>query len=157
MRSCHAHGRKTSRQKGSVAIEFAIIFPLFLLIFYAIVSYSLLFVYKQGVHGLSADAVRQAISVERLNDGSLDEDAITLAVTSFVNEEAADWLGSSVALCSGGVTVEDDSIGVCVQATLDLPQMNFSKLLPGGSDGEAPADFKVPANNTVISTSSIRL
>lgn len=157
MRSCHAHGRKASCQQGSVAIEFAIIFPLFLLIFYAIVSYSLLFVYKQGVHGLSADAVRQAISVERLSDGSLDEDAITSAVTSFINEEASDWLGSSVALCDDNVTVEDDSISICVQATLDLPQINFSKILPGGNDGEDPADFKVPANNTVTSTSSIRL
>ncbi|GEK72290.1 MULTISPECIES: TadE/TadG family type IV pilus assembly protein [Halomonas] len=140
-----------------MAIEFAIIFPLFLLIFYAIVSYSLLFVYKQGVHGLSADAVRQAISVERLSDGSLDEGAITLAVTSFINEEAADWLGSSVALCDDDLVPSSDSVRVCVQASLDLPQINFSRLLPGGNDGEDSADFKVPANNTVTSTSSIRL
>lgn len=153
MTRCRSTTRVRPRQGGVVAIEFAIMFPLFLLIFYAIVSYSLLFVYEQGLHTLSADAVRQAIAVERDSDGTLNQSAIEAEVTDFISSDEAHWPASLASLCEGevgGISVENDpdSVRVCVQATLDLPQIDFK---PFG------IDVVIPAMTTVESRSSIRL
>lgn len=138
-------------QRGAVAIEFAIIFPLFLLIFYAIISYSLLFVYKQGLHTLSADAVRQAIAVERTSEGELDQAAITGVVGDFIDSDDASWPTGLAELCGGGgvdVDAASDTVSVCVEATLDLPQIDFNPLGIG---------VVIPGFTTVTSSSSIHL
>lgn len=140
------------RQGGSVAIEFAILFPLFLLILYAIVSYSIVFVAQQGLHSLSADAVREAVRVER-SGGELDATAIQSVVTGYVGGQAH-WPASLASLCSDGITVDGASnrvdvcveIGVGVGEALALPTLDL-------------LGIKIPAleNDRIVSTSSIRL
>lgn len=138
--------RGRRRHRGAAAIEFALVFPLFLMIFYAIVGYSLVFVYQQGLHTLSADAVRQAVAVER-HQGALDEAAIEAAVQAFIDEDDAHWPASLAALCNPGALVpRTDEVEVCVAIELGLPQLT----LPG-------IDIAIPHLTEVRSTSSIRL
>ena len=49
------------QQKGAVAIEFAFIFPIFFIIFYAIVTYGLIFAAQQTLTLAAAEGVRAAV------------------------------------------------------------------------------------------------
>ncbi|MDR5867048.1 TadE/TadG family type IV pilus assembly protein [Halomonas koreensis] len=138
-------GRRGHGQQGSVGIEFALVFPLFLIVFYAIVSYSLLFVYQQGLHTLSADAVRQALAVERKPDGTLDEAAIEAVVNGFI-EESAHWPGRLAERCNDDLVPSTGTVRVCVKIELGLVPLK----LPGSAIG-------IPHFTSVHSTSSIRL
>lgn len=51
------------RQKGAVAIEFAFVFPVFFLIFYAIVFYSLAFLVTQNFTLASEEILRSAMAI----------------------------------------------------------------------------------------------
>jgi Flp pilus assembly protein TadG len=51
-------------QKGAVAIEFALVFVIFLAVFYGLVSYSLPFVLMQSFHEATAEAVRRSVAVD---------------------------------------------------------------------------------------------
>ncbi|XKE44028.1 pilus assembly protein [Halomonas organivorans] len=144
--STRAGARHCRHQQGAVAIEFAIVFPLFLLIFYAIVGYSLAFVFQQGLHNLSADAVRVALAVER-EDGALDVTGIEAAVTAYLDAQAR-WPAEHARLCNPEalVDVAADKVEVCVELELGLPQLT----LPG-------IDLTVPHLTRVQSWSSLRL
>lgn len=48
-------------QKGAVAIEFALLFPIFFLIFYAIVTYGLIFTAQQTLTLAAAEGARAAV------------------------------------------------------------------------------------------------
>lgn len=49
------------KQKGAAAIEFSIVFPLFFLIFYAIVTYGLIFAAQQTLTLAAAEGARAAV------------------------------------------------------------------------------------------------
>ncbi|GGB97797.1 hypothetical protein GCM10007205_03850 [Oxalicibacterium flavum] len=49
------------RQQGASAIEFALVFPLFFLIFYAIITYGLILVAQQSVTLAAAEGARAAL------------------------------------------------------------------------------------------------
>jgi Flp pilus assembly protein TadG len=59
-------------QQGSMAVEFAIVFPLFFLIFYAIVTYSIVLVAKQSLTLAAAEGARAAL---RYQPGATTSDA----------------------------------------------------------------------------------
>jgi Flp pilus assembly protein TadG len=52
------------RQKGAVAIEFALVFVLFFAVFYGIVSYSLPLLLMQSFNQSTAEAVRRSVAVD---------------------------------------------------------------------------------------------
>ncbi|SAL37881.1 TadE family protein [Caballeronia udeis] len=55
------HGRSRAGrrvQRGSMAVEFAIVFPLFFLVFYAIVTYSMIFVAQQSLTLAASEGAR---------------------------------------------------------------------------------------------------
>lgn len=52
------------RQKGAVAMEFALAFPLFFALFYAIVSYSLVMTLEQSMTNASMEGTRAAVAVD---------------------------------------------------------------------------------------------
>ncbi|MDP9155419.1 MAG: pilus assembly protein [Pseudomonadota bacterium] len=51
-------------QRGSTAVEFALIFPLFFLIFYAIVTYSIIFAAKQSLALAASEGARAALKFQ---------------------------------------------------------------------------------------------
>jgi Flp pilus assembly protein TadG len=52
------------KQKGAVAIEFALVFVLFFAVFYGIVSYSLPLLLMQSFNQSTAEAVRRSVAVD---------------------------------------------------------------------------------------------
>ncbi len=57
-----ARTRRRSAQRGSVAVEFALIFPVFFLILYAIVTFSLIFVAQQNMTLAAEEGARAALN-----------------------------------------------------------------------------------------------
>ena len=53
------------KQKGAAAIEFAIIFPIFFIIFYAVVTYGLIFAAQQTITLAAAEGARAAVRYQR--------------------------------------------------------------------------------------------
>ncbi len=49
------------KQQGAAAIEFAILFPIFFLIFYAIITYGLIFAAQQTLTLAAAEGARAAV------------------------------------------------------------------------------------------------
>lgn len=62
--------RPSSRrsQRGATAIEFALVFPLFFCVFYAIVTFSLIFVAQQSLTLASEEGARAALNYQKAND-----------------------------------------------------------------------------------------
>ncbi len=59
----HQQRRIRRDQRGSVAIEFAFVFPIFFLIFYAIVFYSLAFLVSQNFTLTSEEILRSSMAI----------------------------------------------------------------------------------------------
>ncbi|HEX7933965.1 MAG TPA: TadE family protein [Paraburkholderia sp.] len=60
--------RAESTQRGATAIEFALVFPLFFCVFYAIVTFSLIFVAQQNLTLASEEGARAALNYQKAND-----------------------------------------------------------------------------------------
>ncbi|MBD2858479.1 pilus assembly protein [Spongiibacter sp. KMU-158] len=60
--SGNSSSHRPMRQRGSVAIEFAFVFPIFFLIFYAIVFYSLAFLVTQNFTFASEEILRKSLA-----------------------------------------------------------------------------------------------
>ncbi|WP_175777945.1 TadE/TadG family type IV pilus assembly protein [Burkholderia anthina] len=95
---------KWRRQRGVAAIEFAIVFPLFFLIFYAIVTFGLIFVVKQNLTFAASEGARAA-----LNYTSSPCDRLKAAATtacSAVNGGGTPWgpLATVATQVAGGST-----------------------------------------------------
>lgn len=79
------------KQKGAAAIEFAIIFPIFFLIFYAVVTYGLIFAAQQTITLAASEGARAAV---RYQKGGRDVDRLELhkkAACDMANE-SLQWL-----------------------------------------------------------------
>ncbi|BBA32518.1 uncharacterized protein sS8_0553 [Methylocaldum marinum] len=63
VRACTAAGL-SGRQKGAAAIEFALVFPLFFILFYGIVAYSLVMTLDQSLTHAAAEGARAAVAVD---------------------------------------------------------------------------------------------
>ncbi|WP_355662074.1 TadE/TadG family type IV pilus assembly protein [Halomonas salifodinae] len=147
-------------QRGAVAIEFVILFPLFLVIFYAIVSYSVIFATQQTLHSLSSEATRAAVAVHR-NDPELSTSDIEAVIGGVIRESRKNswidgWLShcesmSEYYLYSRGGAGGRDQLEVCFRVTvgtgkaLALPRLNLGFSIPSEKITE------------LTSTSSIRL
>lgn len=59
-----AYGYAGRKQKGAAAIEFAMVFVLFFIVFYGAVSYSLPLMMVQTFNHASSEAVRRAIALQ---------------------------------------------------------------------------------------------
>lgn len=57
-----AQPRAWQRQRGATAVEFALVFPLFFLIFYAIVTFGLIFAVQQNLTLAATEGARAALN-----------------------------------------------------------------------------------------------
>ncbi|QQC64938.1 TadE/TadG family type IV pilus assembly protein [Paraburkholderia ginsengisoli] len=56
------HLRRTQAQRGATAIEFALVFPLFFMILYAIITFSLILVAQQNLTLAASEGARAALN-----------------------------------------------------------------------------------------------
>lgn len=102
-----------SKQQGAAAIEFAIIFPIFFIIFYAVVTYGLIFVAQQTLTLAAAEGARAAVRYPAIGGSGATNKVTQLqarldAACSTANI-ATDWLrkmgaGLGSAPCRPGVS-----------------------------------------------------
>lgn len=86
-----------SSQRGAAAIEFSLVFPVFLALIYSIVTYSTVFMLIQGFTYASEDALRAAIAVDC--NGLTTQECIDDHITPAVRAQAVNslvWLPESV-------------------------------------------------------------
>ncbi|QGZ61698.1 TadE family protein [Paraburkholderia acidisoli] len=79
------------RQRGNAAIEFALVFPVFFLILYAIVTYSMVFLVQQSLTAAAGEGARAALAyrsntdpLAALNDRASQACLRALAVVSWL-------------------------------------------------------------------------
>lgn len=89
-------------ERGSVAIEFAIVFPIFFMIFYAIVSYGLVLVAQQSITLAAAEGARAAVRF-----------AVDDATRSRNAQNAATGSGSTASWLSGHLTFSGTTLAAC--------------------------------------------
>lgn len=94
------------KQQGAAAIEFAIIFPIFFLIFYAIITYGLIFAAQQTVTLAAAEGARAAVRYQTGQDQNARK-AARIAAACDMSNKALIWLSKSVGavpgICSTGI------------------------------------------------------
>ncbi|MEX8194013.1 TadE family protein [Comamonas guangdongensis] len=105
--------RTKNPQYGAAAIEFAILFPIFFLIFYAIVTYGLIFAAQQTLTLAAAEGARAAVRYPvAAGGGTLSQAAqlqARLAAACSTASVALDWLrklgaGLGAAACGNSVS-----------------------------------------------------
>ena len=106
------------RQRGSTAVEFALIFPLFFLIFYAIVTYSIIFAAKQSLALAASEGARAALKFQpNANSAAsaltLRASAACTAATGLVN-----WLATTTPCTATYAPCTFDASMQCVQVSL---------------------------------------
>lgn len=110
------------RQTGASAIEFALVFPLFLIIFYGIVCYSLILLDKQSLSAISTAAARNAVAIS-------DETLIPAQIQQAI--EGHSWITDRIVKCSDwgdfyDPSLPDGQLRICLQATpVNLPQLDL--------------------------------
>lgn len=82
------------RQKGAVAIEFALVFLMFFAVFYGLLSYSLPMLMVQSFNQASSEAVRRCVALDPAS-GTYGTDVTNLARTTL--EQQLSWLPGTLA------------------------------------------------------------
>jgi Flp pilus assembly pilin Flp len=107
-------------QRGATAIEFAILFPFFLLILYAIVCYALIMLDKQTLSTVAAQAARNAVAAATEAKIGSQIDAAIAGHT---------WIAERVVACDGAgskYTLSGGQLQICLQAEpVPLPTINL--------------------------------
>ncbi|WP_232833649.1 TadE/TadG family type IV pilus assembly protein [Paraburkholderia kururiensis] len=138
------------RERGSTAVEFALLFPVFFAIAYAVVSYSLVFVAQQSLTLASEEGARAALRYQKAANMSAALAARTSAAC-LAATNAASWLGSTALTCSPQAqNCSYDSTMTCVQVQLSYDYKNHP-LVPS-----LPlVDFKIP--DAIVTQSTVQL
>lgn len=115
-----------ARQRGAISIEFVLLFPLFLAVFYATLSYGVSFAQLHVLNGMASEATRSARAVV------MDEDGSESAISSRINGVIGRYGGLlNVTGCfEDGKTYDDEDIEeglltVCLQTELLLPSLTI--------------------------------
>jgi Flp pilus assembly protein TadG len=106
-----------SKQRGASAVEFALVFPLFFMIFYAIVTFSLIFVAQQSLTLAAEEGARAALNYQKAQDVPSALNARTTAAcqaaTSMTN-----WLAGAADCNASWAACSFDASMNCVTVTL---------------------------------------
>jgi Flp pilus assembly protein TadG len=124
-----------SRQTGAAAIEFALLFLLFFVLFYAMVSYALVFMLQNAIVHAAEEGARAAISVDPLaysSSSSYINNGIVPTVRSTVGN-SLDWLpakAKSHALGVGNGNVQVSVSNGVLTVQVAYPNYRSDPLLP---------------------------
>jgi Flp pilus assembly protein TadG len=111
--------KQRQRQRGSMAVEFAIIFPLFFYVFYAIVTYSLIFVAQQSLTLAAEEGARAALRYQTGASTVAQSLALRSTAACQTAQNLTNWL-SSLAQCTAtpAACTYNASLS-CIQVTLN--------------------------------------
>lgn len=147
------------KQRGAAAIEFSLVFPVFLALIYAIVTYSVVFMLIQGFTYASEDALRAAIAVDC--DGLTSQECIDDRITPAVRAQAVNsltWLPASVKAqvlgAAGEEVVVNCSSGTC---TVEIRYDNYASnpLIPAITLPAIGTIPRIPQN--LVGRASLRI
>lgn len=114
------------KQKGAVAIEFALVFIIFFAVFYGLVSYSLPLLLMQSFNQSTAEAVRRSVA---LDPGTVNYDT---AVTNIATTELTRQLAWIPAALNFNVATDASAtyIGGVLTVTINYPTSKLNQVLP---------------------------
>lgn len=115
------------KQKGSVAIEFALAFPLFFTLFYAIVGYGLIMTLEQSMTQASKEGARAAIKADPTAFDSFEDyqkKVAELARTAVVQTLA--WLPGAQKSVILGLPPDYDKIQVSVNGASIMVTVTYA-------------------------------
>ena len=110
-------------QRGATAIEFALVFPVFFLVFYGMLTYGLIFMMRLNLQHAAEEGARAALRYQRLVEEGSESPAPTqlelrrrYAIT--IAERQSDWLRSwkpglveiSARICKADAIIDDASV-----------------------------------------------
>ncbi|WP_227242550.1 TadE/TadG family type IV pilus assembly protein [Paraburkholderia caribensis] len=126
--ACHAcHARR--RQRGASAVEFALVFPLFFMIFYAIVTFSLIFVAQQSLTLAAEEGARAALNYQQAQTVNAALDNRTAAAcTAAAN--LANWLAAKAKCDASWAPCTFDGTMRCVTVTLTYNYQSYPLVPP---------------------------
>jgi len=116
--------RRHRAERGSAAIEFAIVFPLFFVVLYAIVTYSLVFLAQQSLTAAAEEGARAALVWQ---SASTAGDALTERATQACSRAASvvNWLPvaptCAKAISTAPSGCNNNPAMDCIQVTLTYP------------------------------------
>lgn len=122
--------RNPQRQRGLAAIEFAIVFPLFFMVFYAIVTYGLIFIAQQSITMAAAEGARAALryaATDTLRTTNARNAALGNGSTAYWLNGRLSFSGTIAATCpyNGGAVT-----GRCYTATVTYANYRQNPLVP---------------------------
>lgn len=138
----HIRMLSKKRQSGVAAIEFAIVFPVFFLVLYALIGYAFVFLIQSGLQSLASESARQAAAISTMPLKEVDiarDDLIDDRIEATIS---ASWLERfdvrqlDAADCRDALPASDeDRLVVCLGADFPLPVLNlFGISIPGTPD-----------------------
>jgi Flp pilus assembly protein TadG len=111
------HAPRVRRAHGNTAVEFALLFPLFFMILYGIVTFSLIFVAQQSLTLAAEEGARAMLKYQPADN---DADALTARVQAAcpVAKGLANWLAGSATCATVTSDCSYDPTMKCVTVTL---------------------------------------
>lgn len=114
------------KQKGAVAIEFALVFIIFFAVFYGLVSYSLPLLLMQSFNQSTAEAVRRSVALDP-STANYDTAVRTVATNELTRQLA--WIPAAL-----NFNVATDAsatyIGGVLTVTINYPTSKLNQVLP---------------------------
>lgn len=114
------------KQKGAVAIEFALVFIIFFAVFYGLVSYSLPLLLMQSFNQSTAEAVRRSVALDP-STTNYDTAIRNIATTELTRQLA--WIPAAL-----NFNVATDAsatyIGGVLTVTIHYPTSKLNQVLP---------------------------
>ncbi|CAH0311038.1 Flp pilus assembly protein TadG [Pseudomonas frederiksbergensis] len=114
------------KQKGAVAIEFALVFVIFFAVFYGLVSYSLPLLLMQSFNKSTAEAVRRSVALDP-STANYDTAVRTVATTELTRQLA--WIPAAL-----NFNVATDAsatyTGGVLTVSINYPTSKLNQVLP---------------------------
>ena len=111
------HAPRTRHARGNTAVEFALLFPLFFMVLYGIVTFSLIFVAQQTLTLAAEEGARATLKYQ---PAKTDADALTARVNAAcpVANGLTNWLADIAKCTTTTVNCSYDATMTCVTVTL---------------------------------------
>ena len=116
------------KQKGAVAIEFALVFSIFFAVFYGIVSYSIPLLLMQSFNEATAEAVRRSVA---LDPNTNNYPTALVALANSVLQQQLSWVPNAfnITYGDGNDAKAVYSAGV-LTASVNYPTSKLNQVIP---------------------------
>lgn len=114
------------KQKGAVAIEFALVFIIFFAVFYGLVSYSLPLLLMQSFNQSTAEAVRRSVALDP-STANYDTAVRNIATTELTRQLA--WIPAALNF-NVATDASTTYTGGVLTVTINYPTSKLNQVLP---------------------------